>query len=600
MKFVTCEIAWHNKEPVYSVDFQHGPDGRIDRLASAGVDSAVRIWKADKGQDGKAVVDILSNLIRHTKAVNVVRFSPNGEILASGGDDALILLWKLNDNKDVKESEQNLFEEDTQLNKENWTVLKTLRGHIEDVYDICWTTDGNNMVSGSVDNTAIMWDVNKGAKLSIFNEHKSYVQGVTWDPLGQYIATLSCDRVMRVYSTQTRRVAFNVSKMSSGCEGETKSYRMFHDDGMKSFFRRLTFTPDGSLLLIPAGCVEAGENVTNTTYVFSRKNLKRPVAHLPCPAKATLAVRCCPVFFELRQHKVEDDSPNKMNTFKLSYRLVFAVASEDSILLYDTQQTIPFGYISNIHYHTLSDITWSRDGTFLTISSTDGYCSFVTFEKDELGIPLKEKPVLSMQIPSISEKKLKKGQSNRMTAVTPKLAECNTPIRNVDQNDSATPTWLKTPSAAVVPAKESPSTPLATKASPTLLDTTPLQAVAQGSKASQPRRITLSTLEAWSKPSSTPVPRRISLTPVNSSSSRVTSTPPATQAEKITNKRPSLSNDPTCKSPDAKRSRTDDKQSLSPTALDNVKTDDDCEKTIVQPDRSELLKKHVLCINSAM
>ncbi|XP_032888326.1 chromatin assembly factor 1 subunit B [Amblyraja radiata] len=303
MKFVTCEIAWHNKEPVYSVDFQHGPDCRIDRLASAGVDTAVRIWRADKGRDGKAVVDFLSNLIRHTKAVNVVRFSPNGEILASGGDDALIFLWKLNDNKDFKEQEQNLFEEDAQLNKENWTVHKTLRGHIEDVYDICWTTDGSHLVSGSVDNTAIMWDINKGVKLSIFNEHKSYVQGVTWDPLGKFIATLSCDRVMRVYNTQTKRVAFNVSKMSASNDGETKSYRMYHDDGMKSFFRRLSFTPDGSLLLTPAGCVEAGENVANTTYVFSRKNLKRPIAHLPCPAKATLAVRCCPVFFELRQPK---------------------------------------------------------------------------------------------------------------------------------------------------------------------------------------------------------------------------------------------------------------------------------------------------------
>ncbi|XP_041067379.1 chromatin assembly factor 1 subunit B [Carcharodon carcharias] len=581
MKFVTCEIAWHNKEPVYSVDFQHGADGRIDRLASAGVDSAVRIWKADKGQDGKAVVDILSNLIRHTKAVNVVRFSPNGEILASGGDDALILLWKLNDNKDIKELEQNLFEEDTHLNKENWTVLKTLRGHIEDVYDICWTTDGNHMVSGSVDNTAIMWDVNKGAKLSIFNEHKSYVQGVTWDPLGQYIATLSCDRVMRVYSTQTRRVAFNVSKMSSGCEGETKSYRMFHDDGMKSFFRRLTFTPDGSLLLTPAGCVEAGENVTNTTYVFSRKNLKRPIAHLPCPSKATLAVRCCPVFFELRQKKVEDESPKKTNVFKLPYRLVFAVASEDSILLYDTQQTIPFGYISNIHYHTLSDITWSRDGTFLTISSTDGYCSFVTFEKDELGIPLKEKPVLSMQVPSISEKKLKKGQANRMTAVTPKpQTDCSTPTRNVDQQDSATPTQLKTTNAAAAPAKETPGNPLTTKAAPALSDMTPLHGAAHGSKASQPRRITLSTLKAWSKPSNTPAPRRISLTPVNPSSSQVISTPPVTQAEKVAHERPSPSNDPSCKSPDAKRSRTDDEQTVRPT--DNLKTDDDCERSNVQ------------------
>lgn len=28
---------------------------------------------------------------------------------------------------------------------------------------------------------------------------------------------------------------------------------------------------------------------------------KRPIGHLPCPGKATLAVRCCPVYFELRR-----------------------------------------------------------------------------------------------------------------------------------------------------------------------------------------------------------------------------------------------------------------------------------------------------------
>lgn len=46
MKVVTCEIAWHNKEPVYSLDFQHGSDGRLHRLATAGVDTAVRVSDA--------------------------------------------------------------------------------------------------------------------------------------------------------------------------------------------------------------------------------------------------------------------------------------------------------------------------------------------------------------------------------------------------------------------------------------------------------------------------------------------------------------------------------------------------------------------------
>ncbi|XP_022408648.1 chromatin assembly factor 1 subunit B isoform X1 [Delphinapterus leucas] len=549
MKVITCEIAWHNKEPVYSLDFQHGAAGRIHRLASAGVDTAVRqIWKVEKGPDGKAIVEFLSNLVRHTKAVNVVRFSPSGEVLASGGDDAVILLWKVNDNK---EPEQIAFqdEDEAQLNKENWTVVKTLRGHLEDVYDICWATDGNLMASASVDNTAIIWDVSKGQKISIFNEHKSYVQGVTWDPLGQYVATLSCDRILRVYSTLKKRVAFNVSKMLSGvgAEGEARSYRMFHDDSMKSFFRRLSFTPDGSLLLTPAGCVESGENVTNTTYVFSRKNLKRPIAHLPCPGKATLAVRCCPVYFELRP--VVEAEPG-VELVSLPYRLVFAVASEDSVLLYDTQQLFPFGYVSNIHYHTLSDISWSSDGAFLAISSTDGYCSFVTFEKDELGIRLKEKPVVCVRTPDTAKKT--KSQTHPGSSPGPRLGEGTASSRVRDPSSpSATPPQAKQ-SPAPTAAKDTPVTAPGARgflAGPSEEKT--LQPGSQNVKAHPSRRVTLNTLQAWSKST----PRRINLiplktdTPLNSIPTSVISSP---STEEIQSEMPG---DLQVSSPELKRPR---------------------------------------------
>lgn len=55
--------------------------------------------------------------------------------------------------------------------------------------------------------------------------------------------------------------------------------KVFYKPGMDAVEFYL-LQPNKTLPLLPlpaspAGCVESGENVTNTTYVFSRKNLKR-------------------------------------------------------------------------------------------------------------------------------------------------------------------------------------------------------------------------------------------------------------------------------------------------------------------------------------
>ena len=40
--------------------------------------------------DGKSHVEFLSNLRRHTATVNVVRFSSDGTVLATGGDGSIV------------------------------------------------------------------------------------------------------------------------------------------------------------------------------------------------------------------------------------------------------------------------------------------------------------------------------------------------------------------------------------------------------------------------------------------------------------------------------------------------------------------------------
>ncbi|NXV05801.1 CAF1B factor, partial [Cettia cetti] len=373
-------------------------------------------------------------------------------------------------------------------------------------------------------------------------------------------------RVLRVYSTQTKRVAFNVTKMPSGAgaEGEARSFRMFHDDSMKSFFRRLSFTPDGSYLLTPAGCVESGENVTNTTYVFSRNNLKRPVGHLPCPGKGTLAVRCCPVYFELRGASAKDEiSPKSPPAlFNLPYRLVFAVASEDSVLFYDTEQSFPFGYVSNIHYHTLSDISWSSDGSFLAISSTDGYCSFVTFEEAELGVPLKEKPQIPVRTPgAAADKKAKKIQPHKVTSPGSRLPE-DPPVQ-ARAPSTAGKELPCTPS----PSTPSPSPPAGTKTTPVPSPSPPAgtktapvpsseeRRSSQSSRAPQPRRVTLTTLQPCFK-----TPRRInliSLKPDTPTCAHPDSapTPPSSEQE---HEKPLPSDESLQAPPAAKRARTEE------------------------------------------
>jgi chromatin assembly factor 1 subunit B len=50
-----------------------------------------------------------------------------------------------------------------------------------------------------------------------------------------------------------------------------KEVKFFHDDTFKSFFRRLDFSPDGSLLAVPSGHVETEESkkVLNGTFIFA-------------------------------------------------------------------------------------------------------------------------------------------------------------------------------------------------------------------------------------------------------------------------------------------------------------------------------------------
>jgi chromatin assembly factor 1 subunit B len=71
---------------------------------------------------------------------------------------------------------------------------------------------------------------------------------------------------------------------------------------------------------------------------------------------------------------------------ELSYKMVFAVGTIDSLYIYDTQSIVPRYAVTNIHFQALTDMAWNGS-SLLAVSSADGYVSLLMFEKNELGIP---------------------------------------------------------------------------------------------------------------------------------------------------------------------------------------------------------------------
>ncbi|KAL7591078.1 chromatin assembly factor 1 subunit FAS2 [Lactuca sativa] len=391
MKGGTLQINWHDTKPVLTLDFH--PISGI--LATGGADYDIKLWliASEEGEKKVPTATYQNSLSYHGSAINVIRFSPSGELLASGADGGELIIWKLH-NTDSGQV---------------WKVLKTLSFHRKDVLDLEWSTDGLFLISGSVDNSCLIWDVNKGSVHQILDAHFHYVQGVAWDPLNKYAASLSSDRTCRIYVNKPQNKTKGSEKLNYVCQHllakvepqvveEVKSakHHLFHDETLPSFFRRLAWSPDGSFLLVPAGSYKLSptSEPVNTAYILSRKDLSRPALMLPGASKAVVAVRFCPLAFSLR------GLTSCCSSFKLPYRLIFAVATLNSLYVYDTEGIEPIAVLAGLHYAAITDISWSPTAKFLAVSSQDGYCTLLEFENNELGSPVsfsENKQVLSEQ-----------------------------------------------------------------------------------------------------------------------------------------------------------------------------------------------------------
>ena len=113
----------------------------------------------------------------HLGMVWAVRFSPNGEMLASASYDRTVKLWRI-----------------------DGSLIRTLEGHTSDVVAVTFSPDNQRIASASNDKTIRIWHID-GTLINVIKGHSSNVVSISFAPDGKKIASASSDKTIKLWST---------------------------------------------------------------------------------------------------------------------------------------------------------------------------------------------------------------------------------------------------------------------------------------------------------------------------------------------------------------------------------------------------------------
>jgi WD40 repeat protein len=159
------------------------PDGRS--LAVAG-------YKEVQILDGSRRPPI-ARLSGPSDAVRSVAYSPDGRWLAAAGGapgrSGEVIVW----------------------NTATRHVAHTLKGHLDYIYQVAFSTDSKLLATSSYDRSITIWEVATGREVRTLKDHTDAVYPVAFSPDGKRLASGAADRTVKVWDVATGRRLFTLS-----------------------------------------------------------------------------------------------------------------------------------------------------------------------------------------------------------------------------------------------------------------------------------------------------------------------------------------------------------------------------------------------------
>ncbi|KAI0064884.1 WD40 repeat-like protein [Artomyces pyxidatus] len=333
------------------------PDG--SRIATGGLDARVRIWSTKpilnsaseaSGRPPKS----LCTLTMHTGPVLCVRWAHSGRWLASGSDDAIVMIWDLDPNAKGK-----VWGSD-EINVEGWKPLKRLPGHESDVTDVAWSPEDRYLASVGLDSQVLIWNGFTLERLCKIDQHQGFVKGVCWDPVGEFLATQSDDRSVKIWRTRDWQLEAEVRKP-------------FEDSPGSTFFRRLSWSPDGAH-------ITASNATNNKGFVF----IAAVIARNSWTSEISLVGHENTVEVAAYNPHIFLRNPSSAVATSNICSVVALGADDRSVSVWQTKSARPMIVAKEVFERQIMDLSWSWDGLTLYAVSSDGTLAAFSFDAEEL------------------------------------------------------------------------------------------------------------------------------------------------------------------------------------------------------------------------